>query len=72
MENNKCQWNVRPILTIKFKDVLRTFEAEILKIFKDIQSQLKIRRSYLKKITVSDLNLSFSEPTLKKGIRTDV
>ena len=30
--------NVHPILTIMFKIVLRTFEAEILKIFKNIQS----------------------------------
>ena len=31
-----CEWNitnVRPILTVMLKDVLRTFEAEILDIF---------------------------------------
>ena len=36
-----CEWkttNVHPILTIMFKSVLRTFEAEMLKIFKNIQS----------------------------------
>ena len=32
-----------------FKNVLRTFEAEILRIFKNIQPQPKIRRSYKKK-----------------------
>ena len=30
-----------PILTIMFKNILRTFEAEILKIFKNIQPQPK-------------------------------
>ena len=33
--------NVYPILTIMFESVLRTFEAEILKIFKSIQSRPK-------------------------------
>ena len=39
-----CKWkttNVYPILIIMFKSVLRTFEAEILKIFKNIQSRPK-------------------------------
>ena len=43
-----CKWkitNVRPILTVTFKNILRIFEAEILKIFK----KTKIRRSYIKK-----------------------
>ena len=38
--------NAHPILTIMFKNILRTFEAEILKIFKNIQPQWKTRRSY--------------------------
>ena len=33
--------NVHPILTVMFKIILRTFEAEILKIFKNIQPQPK-------------------------------
>ena len=39
-----CEWKistVRPILTIMFKKVLRTFEAEILKTFKNILPQPK-------------------------------
>ena len=39
-----CKWkttNVHPMLTIMFKRVLRTFKAEILKIFKNIQSRYK-------------------------------
>ena len=39
-----CKWkttNVHPILTIMFKSVLITFEAEIFKIFKHIQSRPK-------------------------------
>ena len=39
-----CEWkitNVHSILTIILKNILRTFEAEILKIFKNIQSQSK-------------------------------
>ena len=40
-----CKWkitNVHPILTIMFKpNTLRPFEAEILKIFKNIQPQSK-------------------------------
>ena len=35
------------MLTIVFENVLTTFEAEILKIFKNIQAQPKIRRSYI-------------------------
>ena len=30
---------VLPILTIMFRNILRTFEAEIIKIFKNIQPQ---------------------------------
>ena len=36
------EWKIitaHPILTVMFKNILRTFEAEILKIFKNIQSQ---------------------------------
>ena len=39
-----CGWRIttaHPILTIIFKNILRTFEAEILKIFKNIQPQPK-------------------------------
>ena len=39
-----CKWkitNEHPVLTIMFKNPLRTFEANILKIFKDIQPQPK-------------------------------
>ena len=39
-----CEWkitNLHPILTIIFQNILRTFEAEILKIFKIIQPQPK-------------------------------
>ena len=39
-----CDWKIttaNPTLTIMFKIILRTFEAEILKIFKNIQPQLK-------------------------------
>ena len=32
-----------------FKNILRTFETEILKKFKNIQPQPKIRRSYVRK-----------------------
>ena len=35
------KFNIHPILTIMFKNVLRTFEAEILKIFKNIPPQPK-------------------------------
>ena len=38
-----CKWkilNVQTILTIMFKNVLRTFEADILKIFKNIQHRI--------------------------------
>ena len=35
-----------------FKNILRTFEAEILKIFKNIQLQQKIRRSYKKRVHI--------------------
>ena len=38
------KWKItttRSILTIKFKNILRTFQAEILKIFKNIQPQPK-------------------------------
>ena len=36
------EWKVattHPILTYRFKNILRTFEAEILKIFKDVRPQ---------------------------------
>ena len=36
------EWKIitaHPILTVMFENILRTFEAEILKIFKNIQSQ---------------------------------
>ena len=36
------EWKIitaHPILTVMFKNILRTSEAEILKIFKNIQSQ---------------------------------
>ena len=36
---------VHPILTIMLRNVLRTFEAEIFKIFKNIKPQIEIRRS---------------------------
>ena len=38
------EWKIKneyPVLTIVFKNPLRTFEANILKIFKDIQPQPK-------------------------------
>ena len=38
-ENNKC---TPRIITIMFKNILRIFGAEILKIFKNIQPQPKI------------------------------
>ena len=44
-----CEWKiltVHQIITIMFKDVLRTFETEILKIFKTFSLTTKIRRSY--------------------------
>ena len=37
----KQQLYMHPILTNKFKDILRTFENEILKIFKNIQPRPK-------------------------------
>ena len=40
--------HVHPLLTILFKNVLRTFEAGILKIFKNIQSQPK-NQTFLEK-----------------------
>ena len=43
--------NVHPILTIMFKNILGTFEAEIINIFKDMNSASaqKFRYSYKKK-----------------------
>ena len=38
-----------PILTFMLKNILRTFEAEILKVFKNVQPQPQIRRSYTRK-----------------------
>ena len=38
MENNK---KLHPLLTVMFKNILRPFEPEILKIFKNIQPQPK-------------------------------
>ena len=40
-----CEWkitDVHPTLTIMFKEFLRTFEAEILKIFKNIPPQCQV------------------------------
>ena len=34
--------NVHPILTIVFENVLRTFEAEILQLFRNIQPQPRV------------------------------
>ena len=45
-----CKLDVHPLLTIMFKNILRTFEAEILKLFKTIQPRPKnYIRSYKKK-----------------------
>ena len=41
--------NVHPILTTVFKSISRTFEAEIPKIFKNIQTQPKILDVLIKK-----------------------
>ena len=41
---------VHPILTIMLRNVLRTFEAEIFKLFKNIKPQIKIRRSMKKNV----------------------
>ena len=45
--------HVHPLLTILFKNVLRTFEAGILKIFKNIQSQPKNQTFLEKKKSVA-------------------
>ena len=48
-----CEWKIttaNPILTILFKNILLTFEAEILKIFKNISLSQKLRRSYEKRM----------------------
>ena len=48
--NRKQQLSVLPILLlITSKNILRTFEAEIFKLLKNIQTQPKIRRSYIYK-----------------------
>ena len=47
-----CEWKItiaRPILTITFKNILRIFKAEILKIFRNIQPQPKNYTFLIKK-----------------------
>ena len=43
--------NAHPILQVMFKDVLRTFEAEILKIFEDIQPKNRKKECALPALT---------------------
>ena len=53
-----------PILTIMFKNILRTFEAEILKILKSIQPQPKLRRPCIYTLAFtcySDLDLNYTK-----------
>ena len=47
-----------------FKKILRTFEAEILKIFKNIQPQPKIRRSYKKRVYPKMMLLLNTKPAV--------
>ena len=46
-----CEWkitNIHPILTAMYKNILRTSEAEILKILRTFSQSSKIRPSYKK------------------------
>ena len=57
-----CEWktaNVHSILTIMFKNVLRTVEDETLKIFKNIQYGPKLSHSYKKNEWFSPPDTSF-------------
>ena len=46
MEINKC--TVQPMLTMSFKNILRTFKAAIFKILRTFNLSPKISRSYFK------------------------
>ena len=55
-----------PILKIMFENILRTFEVEILKIFKNILPQPKNETFFLR-VYVNNYNLYRAYCTSKKG-----
>ena len=70
-----CQWKqtgAHPTLRIMFKNVLRTSEAEILKILKNIQTQPKCR-SYQNRMYRILFNLysRFAGPAIGRSVTQD-